>query len=249
MLLALPDRTKFQQFLASSGCSDKLSVSETFFYLQKFQQIHPLRTTQIEFERSIQEFHDKHQRQFLKGAKRWPKESVQRFADHIRKHGLDLPYLQTGAAEGPKFRSFCTRERFAEYFREVVAPHGEYFSDLDIDSILNDLDPFYTGAIQITLVKKAYAEEIQFHAQTALARPNEILQDIRTLVFPNKRVQLQLALAMADVQGDGYLQLDPFFEAFRQVGLAMPRETLEFLFAVLSEPYALPATEYEPKDK
>ena len=62
LLLTLPDRAKFQSFLASSGCSDKLSVSETFFYLQKFQQIHPLRTTQIEFERSIQDFHDKHQR-------------------------------------------------------------------------------------------------------------------------------------------------------------------------------------------
>jgi hypothetical protein len=36
LLLRLPDRAKFQSFLASSGCSDKLSVSETFFYLQKF---------------------------------------------------------------------------------------------------------------------------------------------------------------------------------------------------------------------
>ena len=35
-ILRLPMRTKFESFLASSGCSDKLSVSETFFYLQKF---------------------------------------------------------------------------------------------------------------------------------------------------------------------------------------------------------------------
>jgi hypothetical protein len=33
MILKLPARTKFESFLASSGCSDKLSVSETFFYL------------------------------------------------------------------------------------------------------------------------------------------------------------------------------------------------------------------------
>ena len=62
LILKLPDRAKFDSFLAASGCSDKLSVSETFFYLQKFLQIHPLRTTQIEFEKSIQEFHAKHQR-------------------------------------------------------------------------------------------------------------------------------------------------------------------------------------------
>jgi len=76
IILKLPNRNKFENFLAVSGCSDKLSVSETFFYLQKFMQIHPLRTTQIEFEKSIEEFQRKHSREFLRGTKRWPKASV-----------------------------------------------------------------------------------------------------------------------------------------------------------------------------
>jgi hypothetical protein len=75
IILKLPNRNKFQSFLSSTGCSDKLSVSETFFYLQIFNQIHPLRTTQIEFGKKIQEFYNKHQRQFLRGVKRWPKAS------------------------------------------------------------------------------------------------------------------------------------------------------------------------------
>ena len=33
IILKLPARQQFQGFLASSGCSDKLSVSETFLYL------------------------------------------------------------------------------------------------------------------------------------------------------------------------------------------------------------------------
>ena len=246
LILKLPDRTKFQGFLASSGCSDKLSVSETFFYLQKFQQIHPLRTTQIEFERSIQEFHDKHQRQFLKGIKRWPKKSVQKFADHLRRHGLDLVYLQTGNA-GKQFSSFCTRERFLQYFEEVVSRKGDRFTDLEVDSILNDLDPFYTGVIQLRLVQKVYYEEIQFYKRTSLSRPNEILEDIRTLVFPNKRVALQQALAQADAQGDGYLQLPAFVGAFQRADVGMERDTLEFLFDIMSESYTMPKTDYEPK--
>lgn len=60
MILKLPNRSKFESFLASSDCSDKLSVSETFFYLQNFMQIHPLRTTQIEFEKSIEDFYERH---------------------------------------------------------------------------------------------------------------------------------------------------------------------------------------------
>lgn len=33
IIVKLPTRTKFESFLASTGCADKLSVSETFFYL------------------------------------------------------------------------------------------------------------------------------------------------------------------------------------------------------------------------
>ena len=93
IILKLPNRTKFESFLASSGCSDKLSVSETFFYLQKFMQIHPLRTTQIEFEKSIEDFYQRHQRQFLRGVKRWPKEAIQKFANYVRMYGIDIAFL------------------------------------------------------------------------------------------------------------------------------------------------------------
>ena len=87
-----------------------------------------------------------------------------------------------------------------------MARRGDHFADLDVDSILNDLDPFYTGVIQLRLVQKVYEEEIQFFRRTSLSRPNEILDDIRTLAFPNRRVALQQALASVDTEGDGYLQ-------------------------------------------
>jgi hypothetical protein len=53
-----------------------------------------------------------------------------------------------------------------------------------------------------------YQEEIQYFRRTSLSRPNEILEDIRTIAFPNKRVALQQALASADTEGDGYLKKD-----------------------------------------
>jgi hypothetical protein len=57
-------------------------------------QIHPLRTTQIEFEKSIGEFQRKHAREFLRGTKRWPKASVQKFANFIKGNGLNVAYLE-----------------------------------------------------------------------------------------------------------------------------------------------------------
>jgi hypothetical protein len=128
-----------------------------------------------------------------------------------------------------------------------VSRRGEHFSDLEIDSILNDLDPFFTGVIQLRLVQSVYHEEIQFFRRTSLSRPTEIIEDIRTLVFPNKRVALQQALASADTEGDGFLQKPQFIQAFQQVGVPIGRDTLEFLFDVMSESYTLPKTEFEPQ--
>lgn len=122
IILKLPNRTKFESFLASTGCADKLSVSETFFYLQMFMQIHPLRTTQIEFEKSIEDFYEKHQRQFLRGVKKWPKKSIQKFANYIRENGLDIKYLMqpsdaaSSEAQAKVLLKFCTRERIQNFF-------------------------------------------------------------------------------------------------------------------------------------
>tara|TARA_B110000285_G_C14921566_1_gene512841 strand:+ start:553 stop:873 length:321 start_codon:yes stop_codon:yes gene_type:complete len=101
--------------------------------------------------------------------------------------------------------------------------------------------------IQLRLLQKVYEEEIQFARRTSLSRPNEILDDIRTLVFPNRRVALQQALASADTEGDGYLQLPQFIQAFQQAGVPIDRDTVEYLFTVMSETFTLPKTEYEPK--
>lgn len=136
IILKLPNRTKFESFLASTGCADKLSVSETFFYLQMFMQIHPLRTTQIEFEKSIEDFYEKHQRQFLRGVKKWPKKSIQKFANYIRENGLNIKYLMqpsdaaSSETQAKVLLKFCTRERILNFFITEVRQQTVYdFSD------------------------------------------------------------------------------------------------------------------------
>jgi hypothetical protein len=93
LLLKLPTRAKFESFLASNGCSNKLSTSETFFYLSMFMQIQPLRTTQIEFEKTIEDFYKRNSRQYLRGVKRWPKPALQKFANYIKSNGLNIAFL------------------------------------------------------------------------------------------------------------------------------------------------------------
>ena len=66
---------------------------------------------------------------------------------------------------------FCTRERFILYFNNEVADKGGVFTDEEIDVILNELDPYITGVLQINVVQRFYADEIRFNQQVNLNRP------------------------------------------------------------------------------
>ena len=92
---------------------------------------------------------------------------------------------------------------------------------------------------------KIYQEELHHFKLTSFNRPKEIIEDIRTAVFPNKRIILQQALASADTEGDGFLLKPQFLKAFEKAKIKIDRDTLSFLFDIMSENYTLPKTEFE----
>jgi hypothetical protein len=72
--------------------------------------------------------------------------------------------------------SFCTRERFLDYFLFINSnPPHIHFQDDEIENIMSELDPYQTGAIQINLVERYFREEIEFNKLVSLKRPQEII--------------------------------------------------------------------------
>lgn len=62
------------------------------------------------------------------------------------------------------------------------------FEDEEVENIMNELDPYSTGVLQIKLVEKYFREEIDFFKQVSLRRPHEIIENIRSAAFPNRKV-------------------------------------------------------------
>ena len=56
--------------------------------------------------------------------------------------------------------------------------------------ILNELDPYFTGVIQISQIQRFYKEEIDYFKLVTLNRPHEVLEEIRSIAFPNKKIAL-----------------------------------------------------------
>lgn len=95
---------------------------------------------------------------------------MQKFANYVREHGLNVRYLMqpsdaaANEAEAKALLKFCTRERIINFFITEIKDKTTFeFSDEDIEVIMNELDPYHTGIIQINLIQRYYAEEIRYH--------------------------------------------------------------------------------------
>jgi MoxR-like ATPase len=84
-------------------------------------------------------------------------------------------------------------------------------------------------------MQRYYREEIEFHRLHSLKRPEEIINNIRTLAFPNRKIALQQSLAASDEAGDGYITCIQFIDAIYRADLKIERDQLELLFEVISE--------------
>ena len=125
----------------------------------------------------------------------------------------------------------------------MVAPANrelDDFTDEEIDLVLNELDPYNTGVIQINHIQRLFIEEINFHTQVTQNKPNTLLTKLRSKAFPAKRITLQKALASADLEGDGYINKAQFVEAVYECDVHILRDELEFIFDVMSEQYVKP---------
>ena len=68
-------------------------------------------------------------------------------------------------------------------------------------------------------------------------RPKQIFNDIRSKIFPNKKLAIQQAMTSVDTQGDGYIRKEQFIEAFQKAEVTVDRDVLEFLFDVVAEKF------------
>jgi len=71
---------------------------------------------------------------------------------------LNVSFLQepsetsTNTEQAKVLLKFCTRERFTHYFMTEIKEKGIDFSQQEIEVILDELDPYYTGVIQISSI-------------------------------------------------------------------------------------------------
>lgn len=164
-------------------------------------------------------------------------------ADFIRQHGLNFKELQKDGSM-LKAQQFVTREQLANFFGTLKNDSGEEkaFSDQEIDQILNELDPYDTGAIQYKVLESYFEEEIAFQKNAVHRKPELIIEKIRNLAFPNHKIALQQSLAAADEAGDGYITQTQFIDAIYRVKLEpkIDRDSLELLFDIMAERFEKP---------
>ena len=228
LLIDLPSRKKYLKYLSLSGKSSQLSVSEVFFYLKEFNQIHPSNITQQMFLKLVRECKQQHETSLITGVKKWENPAINILAEYIRTKGLDIGQIKKIVGGG---REYLTKAEFIE----CLVSFNLNISAVHIESICRELDPFHTGMFPFQGLADFFKEELHFYNIRSISRPREIISEIRTKIFPQKKLRLQQALAEVDNHGDGFLTLPQLTRAFELAEVPCESELLLSLFECLSE--------------
>lgn len=241
--LELPERKKYEKYLNHAvGTEKMLSVSEVYYYLKKFHQIHPTNITQIMFQKFVKIFKEKNEKSLFSGIfsflfiivglKKYPNEAMNKFSQYIRSYGLDLSNILEG-------KNFAKKEDFLQYLLNLPIR----LTLFQAESIINELDPFKTKKIMLKSLTELFKDELHFFNLTNINKPREIIHEIRTKIIPHKKLQLQRALADVDSFGDGFINSREFLKAFEIVEMKMDRQLLQTLFDSMSERFSKRETE------
>jgi len=218
VLLEMPERKRYGNLIKEKGRNNSLTVSEVYYYLKKYSQIHPTNLSQVMFAKLVEKIKEDNT---TNNYKQWHSDALNIFSQHIRKHGL------------PKEPSEFTTDEFIG-FLETLDLNLE---QSQLESIVHEIDALNTGKITQQQLTKFFAVELKHFNVTMFKRPTPIIDEIRAHVLPFKKLRLQEALNSVDIHGDGYISKKQFLEAFEKADIKVDIETLNYLFELLEEKY------------
>eukprot|EP01022_Parablepharisma_sp_SALTPOND_P011293 TRINITY_DN146_c0_g1_i1.p2 TRINITY_DN146_c0_g1~~TRINITY_DN146_c0_g1_i1.p2 ORF type:complete len:1216 (-),score=156.01 TRINITY_DN146_c0_g1_i1:15438-19085(-) len=215
VLLEIPER---KNLIKEKGRSTALTVSEVYYYLKKYSQIHPTNLSQVMFARIVGALKESKEKTNFR---KWHSDALNVFAMHIRKNGL------------PKSPQQYTLAEFIKYLTTL----NLLLEDSQLENIAYEIDTLKSGYITLPQLEKMFADELKHYNITIFKRPSPIIDEIRAKVLPSKKLSLQEALGTVDKHGDGYITKKQFLEAFERAKVDMDKETLGYLFDLLGEKY------------
>jgi len=228
ILLEIPERKKYGQMIKEKGRANVLSVSEVYFYLKKYFQIHPTNLSQVMFAKLVRAFNEDQNKSLIGGIRKWPKEELNTLANYIRKYGLQSKDLLGFATANNEFLS---RSQFVAFMKSIDLK----LSDQQYENIANEVDPMGADRIAFQHLQHTFSDELKHYNMIMFRRPNPIIEEIRGKIIPHKKLKLHEALYNMDQYGDGYITKSEFVQAFSRAGIEIEKETLQYFFDMTSE--------------
>ena len=231
VLLEIPERRKYGHLMKGKERSTTLSVSEVYFYLKKYSQVHPTNISQVMFAKLTKALKDELDKSAMHTGHKWYSEALNAYAGYIRKYGIDKQML-LDYSDTPE-QGYLTREQFVSYLKSLQLN----LEETQFESVAHEIDALNANKITPGQLESFFAEELRHYNITMFRRPSPIIAEIRAKALPSKKMRLQEALGAVDLHGDGYITKKQFLEAFDRAEVAVDKETLTYLFDMLGEKY------------
>ena len=235
ILLEIPDRKKYGNIIKEKGRGMVLSVSEVYFYLKKYFQIHPTNLNQVMFAKLVRMFKDDQNKSLIAGTRKWPTMELNSLAEHIRTFGISKDLAECEEVH----KGYFTHDEFLSFLKALKLNLNES----QLKSIINEIDSIGARKITHKQLQHMFIEEIKQYNIAMFKRPNPINEEIRSKMIPYKKLRLHEALGYMDRYGDGYVTKGQFLGAFQRAGIDVNRENLIYFFDMASEKFTPHDTE------
>eukprot|EP00826_Nyctotherus_ovalis_P029371 TRINITY_DN23198_c0_g1_i1.p2 TRINITY_DN23198_c0_g1~~TRINITY_DN23198_c0_g1_i1.p2 ORF type:complete len:189 (+),score=66.76 TRINITY_DN23198_c0_g1_i1:264-830(+) len=153
ILLEVPDRKKYGNIIKEKGRGSVLSVSEVYFYLKKYFQIHPTNLNQVMFARLVRVFKDNQNKSLIAGTRKWPTEELNVLAEHIRTFGISKDLTEHDESR----KGFFTHAEFIKFLKALKLKLNE----AQLKAIVSEIDTIGAQRITHQQIQHLFIEEIK----------------------------------------------------------------------------------------
>ena len=235
ILLEIPERKKYGNLIRQKGRNLILSVSEVYFYLKKYFQIHPTNLSQVMFAKCVKSFKEDHSKTLIEGIRKWQSEALNVYAGYIRKYGISEDIMQF--AETPN--NYLSKAQLIKYLKSINLK----LEEKQFEEVVNEIDASNSNRVSLQQLQQFFSDEIKHFNMMKFRKPNPNIEAIREKIIPYKKLRLHEAFGVADEFGDGYITKKQFLDSFTRAGLSIDLEILNYCFEMASEKFMPSDTE------
>ncbi|EAR94381.2 EF hand protein (macronuclear) [Tetrahymena thermophila SB210] len=242
VFIKLPSRQAFSAFMSDYDVKNKITANELFYYLKKFNNLHPLNIQRDKFFDLCKQFKSRSKKGLFNTNSSDQNDLEKQISHQIRKKGLNFydEFSKASSAEYEEAKGL-TQENIIiskDDFLQMLHKLSLYTTEQDFVIFMAQVDPLFSNKVSSNVLIDKFSSDIIEYKLSQIQRPKELIEQLMNKFNQKQRVKLMFSLSAVDSIADGYLSQKDFLFAFDYAGLTVNKSLIEEIFQFYAEKFS-----------